>query len=138
MSWYVIQSITFSHSNIIGFAVLYKLIHIIYLAYLLELYIRQIVKIGHLDRLISAKVFVSQYNLNFVVVIPRLPPPRQPSGIGLASSAGGPGFNPQSRTASYQRRCKNGTSSYLVQHSTLKRKILALSQELRQENKSNG
>jgi len=33
----------------------------------------------------------------------------------LASSAGGPGFNPQSRTASYQRRYKkNGTSSALV------------------------
>ena len=32
----------------------------------------------------------------------------------LALSAGGPGFNPQSRTASYQRRYKNGTSSSLV------------------------
>jgi len=32
----------------------------------------------------------------------------------LASSAGGPGFNPQSRTASYQRRYENGTSSALV------------------------
>ena len=32
----------------------------------------------------------------------------------LASSAGGPGFNPQPRTASYQRRYKNGTSSALV------------------------
>ena len=32
----------------------------------------------------------------------------------LASSAGGPGFNPQSRTPSYQRRYKNGTSSALV------------------------
>ena len=41
-------------------------------------------------------------------------PPREPSGIVLASSAGGPGFNPQSRTASYQRRYKNGTSSSLV------------------------
>ena len=29
-----------------------------------------------------------------------VPPPRQPSGRVLASSAGGPGFNPQSRTAS--------------------------------------
>ena len=28
------------------------------------------------------------------------PPPRQPSGRVLASSAGGPGFNPQSRTTS--------------------------------------
>ena len=44
------------------------------------------------------------------------PPPRQPSGRVLASSAGGPWFNPQSRTASYQRRYKNGTSSSLVQH----------------------
>ena len=40
----------------------------------------------------------------------------------LASSARGPGFNPQSRTASYQRRNKNGTSSSLVLHSTLKGK----------------
>ena len=32
----------------------------------------------------------------------------------LASSAGGPGFNPKSRTASYQRRYKNGTSSSQV------------------------
>ena len=31
-----------------------------------------------------------------------------------ALSAGGPEFNPQSRTASYQRRYKNGTSSALV------------------------
>ena len=30
-----------------------------------------------------------------------------------ASSAGGLGFKPQSRTASYQRRYKNGTSSAL-------------------------
>ena len=42
----------------------------------------------------------------------------------LASSAGGPGFNPQSRTASYQRRYKNGTSSSLVWHWTLKGEIL--------------
>ena len=39
----------------------------------------------------------------------------------LASSAGGPGFDPLSRTASYQRRYKNGTSSSLVWHSTLKK-----------------
>ena len=39
--------------------------------------------------------------------------------------------NPQSRTASFQRRYKNGISSSLVQHSTLKREILALSQDLR-------
>jgi len=32
----------------------------------------------------------------------------------LASGAGGPGFNPQSRIASYQRRYKNGTSDSLV------------------------
>ena len=51
--------------------------------------------------------------------------------VVLASSAGGPGFNPQSRTASYQRRYKNGTSSALVWHSTLKREILTLSEELR-------
>ena len=35
-------------------------------------------------------------------------------GRVLATSAGGPGFNPQSRTASYQRRYKNGTGSSLV------------------------
>ena len=56
----------------------------------------------------------------------------------LASSGGGPGFNPQSRTVSYQRRYKNGTSIALVLHSTLKREILALSQELKSENKCNG
>ena len=39
-------------------------------------------------------------------------------------------FNPQSRTASYQRRYENGTwLSSLVLHSILKREILALSQE---------
>ena len=43
------------------------------------------------------------------------------SGRVLASSAGGPGFNPQSRTASYQRRYKKGTSGTLVYHSTLER-----------------
>ena len=47
------------------------------------------------------------------------PPLRQP----VALSAGGPGFNPQSRAASYQRRYKNGTSSSLVWYSTLKREI---------------
>ena len=51
------------------------------------------------------------YDAGYTVEIP---PPRQPSGIVLASSAGGPGFNLQSRTASYQRRYKNGTSSTLV------------------------
>ena len=44
-------------------------------------------------------------------------------------SAGGPGFNTQSRTASYQRRYKNGTSSFLVWHSTIMREILALSED---------
>ena len=39
----------------------------------------------------------------------------------VASSAGGHGFNPPTRTASYQRRYKNGTSSSLVWHSTLKK-----------------
>ena len=42
-----------------------------------------------------------------------------------SSSAGGPGFNHQSRTAPYQRRYTNGTT----EHS--KGNILALSQELR-------
>ena len=42
------------------------------------------------------------------------PPPRCSSGRVLASNAGSPGFNPQSRTASYQRPYKNGTSSSLV------------------------
>ena len=54
----------------------------------------------------------------------------------LASSAWGPGFTPQSKTASYQRRYKNGTSSSLVWHSTLKREIPALSEESRIENPS--
>ena len=57
--------------------------------------------------------------------------PRLPSSRVLASSAGCPEFNPQSRTAPYQRRYKNGTSSALVKHSKIKREILALSQELR-------
>ena len=52
-------------------------------------------------------------------------------GSLMASSVGGPGFNPQSRTASYQRPYENGISSSLVWHSTLKREVLALSQELR-------
>jgi len=43
-----------------------------------------------------------------------VPPPRTPSDRVMDSSAGGPGFTPQSRTASYQRRYKNGTSSSLV------------------------
>ena len=59
--------------------------------------------------------------------------PTRCRGRVLTSSTGRPGFNPQSRTASYQRRYKNGTSSTLIQHSTLKREKLALSQELRQE-----
>ena len=35
-------------------------------------------------------------------------------GSVLASSAGGPGFNPKSRTASYQGRNKNSTTGALV------------------------
>ena len=58
---------------------------------------------------------------NSVASITIAPPPRYPSVIVLALSAGGPRFNPQSRTASYQRRYKNGTSSSLVWHSTLKK-----------------
>ena len=50
----------------------------------------------------------------------------KPSGRVLTTSAGGPGFNPQSNTSSYQRRYKNNTSSSLVWHSTLKRDILAI------------
>ena len=49
----------------------------------------------------------------------------------LASSAGGPRFSPQSRTASYQRRYKNDTSSDLFSTEHSNGKILALSQELR-------
>ena len=63
-----------------------------------------------------------------ISVLLATPPPRQPSGKVLASSAGGSGFNPQSRTASYQIRYKMVP---VVQHSTLKREILALSPELR-------
>ena len=44
----------------------------------------------------------------------------------LASSAGGPGFNPKSRTVSYQRHYKNGTNSSLVQHSTFNGKYWLL------------
>ena len=36
-----------------------------------------------------------------------LSPPRYPSGNMLASNAGGIGFNPESRTASFQRRYQN-------------------------------
>ena len=64
-----------------------------------------------------------------------LPPPRYPSGIVLALSAGDPGFNPQSRIASYQRRYKNDTSSALFSTEHSKGKILALSQELRTQNR---
>ena len=74
------------------------------------------------------------FSINIVFTI-LLPPPLQPSGRVLASNAGGPGFNPQSRTASYRRRYKNGTSSSLAWHSTFKREILTLSEELRQEKK---
>ena len=51
------------------------------------------------------------YNRSCLTITDRLsnisfekPPPRYPNGRVLASSAGGPGFNPQSRTASYQIR----------------------------------
>jgi len=37
------------------------------------------------------------------------PPHRHSSGRVLASSAGGPGFNPQSKISSFQRCYKNGT-----------------------------
>ena len=44
----------------------------------------------------------------------RTPHLRYPSGRVLALSGGGPGFNPQARTASYQKCYKLGTSSSLV------------------------
>ena len=72
----------------------------------------------------------TQQNMTLLVDIP---PPRMPSCRVLASSARGPRFNPESRTVSYQRRYKNGTSSALVQQSTLKREILALYEEKRQD-----
>ena len=56
----------------------------------------------------------------------------------LASSAGGPGFNSQSRTASYQRRHKMVPVVPLFSTEHSKGKILALSQELRWKNKCNG
>ena len=56
----------------------------------------------------------SLLDLFFEILAIKKTPPRYPSGRVLASSAGGPRFNPQSRTASYQRRYKNGTSSSLV------------------------
>ena len=59
---------------------------------------------------------INDYAIKLYESTVSIPPPRQPSDRVLASSAGGPGFNPQSRTASYQRRYKNGTSSALVQH----------------------
>ena len=46
-----------------------------------------------------------------------------------------PGSIHRPRTASYHRRYKNGTGSSLVWHSTLKREILALSEELRYDKK---
>ena len=67
-----------------------------------------------------------------------LPPPGLPSGIMLASSAGGPQFNPQSRTASYQDVIKMVPVVPLFSTEHSKGKILAISQELRTENKCNG
>ena len=67
----------------------------------------------------------------FEIILFISPPPRQPSGIVLASSAGRPGFNPQSRTASYQRRYKMVPVVPLFSTEHSKGKILAFSQELR-------
>ena len=54
------------------------------------------------------------FHCNMQLHICLKPPAGYPTGRVLVSSAGGPGFNPQSRTASYQGRYKNGTSSSLV------------------------
>ena len=54
-----------------------------------------------------------------------------PSGIVLSSSAEGPGFNPQSRTASYQDVIKMVPVAPLFSTEHSKGKILALSQEVR-------
>ena len=53
------------------------------------------------------------------------------SGRVLASSAGGPRFNPQSSTVSYQRRYKNGTSidNFACLALKVKRETLAISQK---------
>ena len=86
--------------------------------------------IGLFKAMSCVRVFLACiFNLVYYII---LPPPRQPSGRVLASSATGSGFNPLSRTASYQRRYKYGTTSSLVWPSTLKREILALSEDLRQ------
>ena len=53
--------------------------------------------------------FLDAENMLFVYCVSNVSAPRQPSGRVLASSAGGPGFNPKSRTASYQRCYKNCT-----------------------------
>jgi len=58
-------------------------------------------------------MMVKQLNSHFTLF---KPPPRQSSGRVLASSAGGPMFNPQPRNMSYQRHYKNDTSSSLTQH----------------------
>ena len=47
---------------------------------------------------------------------------REPSGRVLASSAGGPGFNPQSKTVSFERRYKIGPVVSLVSTEHLKGK----------------
>ena len=65
--------------------------------------------------LIELKISDLHNRYNILIMSKSMSPPlRWPSDIVLASSAGGPGFNPQSTTASYQRRYKNGTSSALV------------------------
>ena len=69
-------------------------------------------KTGLANQNLLSDTYCEHYNTYSVVNL--LPPSRYPSGRVLASRAGGPGFNPQSRTASYQRRYKNGTSSSLV------------------------
>ena len=85
----------------------------------------------YVSYVINIIIFYSNFKNDYKLT-KQTPPPRKPSGRMLASSEGGPRFNTQSRTASYQRRYTNGTSSFLVWHSTLKREKLALSQELRQ------
>ena len=84
----------------------------------------------YVSYVINIIIFYSNFKNDYKLT-KQTPPPRKPSGRMLASSEGGPGFNTQSRTASNLRRYKNGTSSFLFWHSTLKREKLALSQELR-------
>ena len=67
---------------------------------------------GHYGNYISGNVHLCVKILHNLQNITKLP--RKHSGRVLASSVGGPGLNPQSRTAPYQRRFKNGTSNALV------------------------